>query len=150
MRYLLCELDAESYSYPEFTIFDTKEEAIKQALFVCANHFEGNETEISVDNNCSRICVEDEDNFYVTEIFEFDETKGDLLVWHHAYDGVDFKIELQGTYEECDAERKRQIQSVFDECDLSKGDNEGFNIETANVVDTGNEWEVWSIVEVTN
>lgn len=149
MRYLLCELNAENYTMPEFSFFNTKEEAVKQALWVCANHFDGDDTNISVDNNCSRICVEDEDDFYVTEIYEFDETKGNyLFIWHHAYAGVDFEIRFQGTYEECDDERKRQIQNVFDEYVCDKADNDGFDIETDSVVDTGEEWEMWSIEKI--
>ena len=150
MKYLLCELNAENYTMPEFSFFNTKEEAIKEALFVCANHFNGHyDTDITVENNLSRICVDDEDDFYVTEILEFDETKGDhLLVWHHAYHGVDFGIRFQGTFWECDDERIKQIQRVFDEYDLSNADNEGFDIEEDNVVDTGEEWEMWSIVEI--
>ena len=127
MKYLLCELNAENYTMPIFNIFDTKEEAIKEALFVCANHFNGDDTDISVENDLSRITVVDEEDFYVTEILEFDENKGDhLLVWHHAYHGVDFEIRFQGTFFECDDERIEQIQRVFDEYAYEE-DNEDFD-----------------------
>ena len=40
------------------------------------------------------------------------------------------------------------IKKSFDTFDYSDGDNEDFDPETDNVIDTGMEWEVYSIVDV--
>lgn len=53
-----------------------------------------------------------------------------------------------GTYEECEKKRKDEIKKIFSEYDLSKADNEDFDIEIDNVVDTGEEWEIFSIIKI--
>ena len=107
---------------------------------------------IDVADNRNRISANTDDgHFFVTEIKEFDENKGDhILVWHHAYNGVGFGILNVGTEEECIQKRREELKKIFDEYDLANGDNEDFDMENDNVVDTGEEWEVFSIVKIEN
>lgn len=65
-----------------------------------------------------------------------------LFVWHHGYDGVDFEVRFQGTYEECKAKMEEEMKEVRN--NLVYSDEDMFE----NAVDTGNEWEVWDIVEI--
>ena len=46
--------------------------------------------------------------------------------------------------------RREELKKIFDGYDLSNGDNEDFDMENDNVVDTGEEWEVFSIVKIEN
>ena len=65
-----------------------------------------------------------------------------LLVWHHGYEGVDFEVRHQGSYEDCKKAMEKEIQKLMDDLGLLDEDiNE-------NVIDTGNEWEVFDIVEI--
>ena len=142
MRYLLCELNDENYTDASFYFFYTLSMANNAAILDCVKNFDGN-CEIETENNGLRVTSRNGDSFYVIEIKEFDEDNGThLLVWHHGYEGVDFEIRFQGTYEECCKQREREIKELIDELELLDDDVNG------NVVDTGNEWEVWDIVEI--
>ena len=158
MKYILCELDDESYAHPEFSFHENYEKAQYKALDTILDVFKGSEgfnlqiqtekpeaTEregVRISANWEaykHMNYNEEPCFYVTEFFIIDESKGShLLIWHHAYEGVGFEIRKQGTYEECLAEKRRQMK---ESCDSNEEpDND--------VIDTGNEWEVWSIVEI--
>lgn len=153
-RYLLCELNDENYTEPMFTVFDSHKDALKAAIKRCAGigyHYDS-DFELECKDNRNRISITftenpygNGDNFYVTEIKEFDSNDGGyILVWHHAYNGVGFDIECVGSYEECKLEMKKCIQKRKKqiECDLEWED------ELQSCVDTGDEWEIWSIVKL--
>ena len=139
--FLLCELDDENYTSPCFSQFNSFKKAFYKALVSCGN-FKDDNMRIDVADNRNRISANTDDgHFFVTEIKEFDENKGDyILVWHHAYNGVGFGIK----------KRIQELKKIFDGYDLSNGDNEDFDMENDNVVDTGEEWEVFSIVKIEN
>ena len=149
--FLLCELDDENYTCPCFLQFNSFKKAFDEALVSCGN-FKDDNMRIEVSDNRNRISANTDDgHFFVTEIKEFDANKGDhILVWHYAYNGVGFGILNVGTKEECIQKRREAVKKIFDECDLSNGDNEDFDMENDNVVDTGEEWEVFSIVKIEN
>ena len=147
MKYLLCELNDENYTQPEFIQYESKEEAFNEALNVCGHCFE--EEIIEVEDYGNRVTARCDDRFFVTEIKEFEANPGDyILIWHHAYNGVGFNILAVGTYEQCKERRIQEIKRIFDEYDLSNADNDDFDIELDTCVDTGEEWEVFSIIEV--
>lgn len=154
MKYLTCLLNDSDYAYPNFVVESDEKSAVLNAMQRYCDTLDSLgviEVEKKEEDRKPlwRLSQTQNDHFHVTEIFSFDETKGShLLVWHHAYEGVDFGILSQGSYEECLNERKRQIRKNFEEYDYSDGDNEDFDIETDNVIDTGIEWEVYSIVDV--
>lgn len=148
--FLLCELDDENYTSPCFSQFNSFKKAFDEALVSCGN-FKDDNMRIEVTDNRNRISANTDNNFFVTEIKEFDENKGDyILVWHHAYNGVGFGILCVGTEEECIQRRREEVKKIFDEYDLSKGDNEDFDMKNDGVIDTGEEWEVFSIVKIEN
>ena len=147
-KYLLCVLNDEEYTSPHFSIYDHHKQAYEEALLRCGFAWDA-DMNIKVEERQTRISAHAGNTFFVTEIKEFDASAGEyMLVWHHAYNGVGFHIECVGTYEECEKKRKEEIKKIFSEYDLSKADNEGFDIETDNVVDTGDEWEVFSIIKI--
>lgn len=139
--YLLCELNDEDYAYAKHKFFKTYEEA-KQAAIKSCKDWKDN-CDIEIENDGWRITARYEDSFYVTEIKQICPECGiHLLVWHHGYEGVDFEIKYQGTYEKCQREMKKEIQRIVDELELVDED------VNDNVIDTGNEWEVFDIVEI--
>lgn len=80
---------------------------------------------------------------YIADIKEVDTSSGDyFLLWHHAYDDVDFVVRFQGTYEECVAAKEREIKNLAERLNLTAADIQD------NVVDIGDEWEVWDIVKM--
>lgn len=147
-KYLLCTLNDEEYTSPYFSIYDHHEQAYEEALLRCGFAW-NSDMNITVEEDQMRISSHAGNSFFVTEIKGFDASAGEyMLVWHHAYNGVGFNILCVGTYEECEKKRKDEIKKIFSEYDLSKADNEGFDIEIDNVVDTGEEWEVFSIIKI--
>lgn len=153
-KYLLCELNDENYTEPTFTIFDSHESAFKQAVERCVGvaYYYKSDFKLECNDNQNRVSIVynenpygEDDKFYVTEIKECDVTTDDyVLVWHHAYNGVEFNIEFVGTYEECrlkmiEAVHKREMEI---DCKLDFQDN------WQSCIDTGDEWEIWTIVKL--
>ena len=149
--FLICELNDENYTEPVFQVCETKEIAFEESMKRLANlsKREGSKIETSHHGDRTRINWSLKDRFYVIEILPFRESAGDyLLVWHHAYNGVDFKILKHGTYEECVKRRIQIIKRIYTEEDLASGDNEDFDAEKDTCIDTGEEWEMFDIVNV--
>lgn len=42
------------------------------------------------------------------------------------------------------------MKELYEDCEAGNwgGDNSDINLEEDNIIDTGNEWEMWSIVEI--
>lgn len=139
--YLLCGLNDKDYAYAEHYFYKSFEEAKEAAIDACNEWNE--DCEIEVEDEGWRITARYGDSFYVTEIKKVcPECGTHLLVWHHGYEGVDFEIRYQGKYEECVKEKEREIQKILEDLELEDGD------VFENVIDTGNEWEVFDIVEI--
>ena len=150
MKYLICGLNDSDYCEPSFHVCDTQKQALTYVVETFSSLMEEADSKMShtFSEGIHRFDWEREGKFFVTEIHPFNEQKGEnLLVWHHAYDGVGFKILFQAdSYEKCLKERKANIREMFEENDFSDGDNEDFDIDTDNCIDTGNEWEIYSIL----
>lgn len=141
-KYLLCELNDENYTDASYTFHKTYEEAKIEAIVDCVDQFDGN-CEVETDNEGFRISSTQGDNFFVTEIKQIATTQGThLLIWHHGYEGVDFEVRFQGTYDECKAKMKEDMDNIIEEYECLPKD------VCHNVIDTGNEWEVWDIVKI--
>ena len=139
--YLLCELDDEDYAYASYSFYKTYEEAKQAAIEDCKDWDE--RCDIEIEHEGFRIVTGCEDSFYVTEIKQiYPECGTHLLIWHHGYEGVDFEVRYQGTYEECTREMKKEIKELVDNYELADEDI------CDNVIDTGNEWEVFDIVKI--
>ena len=99
--------------------------------------------EIEIEDEGFRITARYEGSFYVTEIKQIcPECGTHLLIWHHGYEGVDFEVRYQGTYEECKKETTKEIYDLVNDLELTD------DAICDNVIDTGNEWEVFDIVEI--
>ncbi len=59
-----------------------------------------------------------------------------------------FQFLDKGHNEECVKKRIAIIKRMFAENDFSSGDNEDFDFETDTCIDTGEEWEMFDIVNV--
>ena len=145
--YLLCELGDDHYTEPVFTVFQCPEAAFAGAIKSCLNYAKDENFTIEIESQ-ERVSVKfGSSNFYVTEVKAFDSTKGDyMLVWHHAYDGVGFDIDYTGSYEECKnkmRERVKETQEQF-QCELE------WETGVQACIDTGNEWELWTIINSAN
>lgn len=141
--YVVCELNDENYTDASYSFFYTYNSAKEKAIIDCVEHYEGN-CEVETQDNGFRIISSDENvSFYVTEIKQIDSFQGRyLLIWHHGYEGVDFEVRFQGTYDECKAKMKKDMDNTIEEYECLPED------VCHNVIDTGNEWEVWDIVEI--
>lgn len=144
MKYLLCEIDDEHYSSPCFTVYETKEKAIESAIRACRDYL--GECELEMADDKSRIETKTDSNeyFYVTEIKEFENKGNYILVYHHAYQGVDFNIKFIGDYHGCKEKMDMLVKESLDIENATLEWNEGFQA----CVDVGFEWNVFSIVEV--
>ena len=141
-KYLLCELNDENYTDASYTFHKTYEEAKIEAIVDCVEQFDG-DCEVETDNEGFRISSSQGDNFFVAEIKQIATIQGThLLVWHHGYEGVDFEVRFQGTYEECKLKMKEDMDNIIEKYECLPED------VCHNVIDTGNEWEVWDIVEI--
>ena len=145
--YLLCELGDEHYTDPVFTVFQCQKAAFSSAIKSCLNYAKDRDFTMEVESQ-KRISVRfGSSNFYVTEVKEFDPTKGDfILVWHHAYDGVGFDIEYTGSYEECKNKMTECVNEAQEQiqCELE------WETAVQACIDTGNEWELWTIINCAN
>lgn len=139
--YLLCKLNDEDYAYAEHGFYKSFEDAVHAAIDACKEW--NKDCEVEIEDEGWRITARYGGAFYVTEIKQICPKCGThLLIWHHGYEGVDFEIKYQGTYEKCQREMKKEIQRIVDELELVDED------VNDNVIDTGNEWEVFDIVEI--
>ena len=139
--YLLCELNDENYAYATYSFYKTFEEAEQAAIQTCKDW--ENDCDIEVENDGFRVTGNYDESFFVTEIKQIATTQGThLLVWHHGYEGVDFEVRFQGTCEECKLKMKEDMDNTIEECECLPEDI------CHNVIDTGNEWKVWDIVEI--
>lgn len=139
--YLLCELNDENYAYAKYSFYKSFEETVQAAIDTCK---EWNENcEVEIEDEGWRITAKCCDSFYVTEIKKICPENGEyILVWHHGYEGVDFKVRHQGTYEECKRKMSKEVQNLVNDLELTSEDIRG------NVIDTGNEWEIFDIVKI--
>lgn len=136
-KYLLCSLDDEHYASASFVIYDHHADAEIAAVNNCQDYI----CDVNIERSGSRITGTSGNSFYVNEIKPVDPDKGDyLLVWHHAYEGVDFEIRLQGSFEECLEKKNKEVAELMSQLNTE--------IVWDGTVDTGIEWETFDIVRI--
>lgn len=149
MKYLVCGLNDENYTSPEFKVDNTIYKALETAYNMCIeamgdDYIWGNietETQEIFPYKC-RKTIQCGDNFYVTEIKPIKDESEYAAVWHHAYDGVDFKVIAEGTKEEC-------LKAIDDDIEKEIEDLEIWDYEEGDMtIDTGEEWEHWELVKL--
>lgn len=149
MKYLVCGLNDENYTMPDFHISDTINEAMKIAHDWCIESMGDDYIWCDIATECLEIfpyecrkTIKNEDIFYVTEIKPIKEDSEYVAMWHHAYNGVDFKVIAEGTKEECEKAIDDDIAQLINNLDIydyKEGDM---------TIDTGEEWEHWELVKV--
>lgn len=83
--YLVCGLNDENYTEAWYEVHKTHEEAVVAAIKLCKENVEDEEG-FDISKDLNRISCGGGDEFYVTQIFEIDLSKGNLLlVWYHAW-----------------------------------------------------------------
>ena len=154
--YLLCSLNDEDYMHPEFEFLKDFEDAhrcIKETIAedIMNNDISDKEIEYIIPSGNCLMRVEytfydDDDNehFIVFEVFEIEISDGDCLcIFHHAYNGVNFRIEKIGTLEEC---QHHMLDATLDF-------SHDYNIDVFDVneydscIDTGDEWKIHNIIQ---
>ena len=152
-KYLICSLNDENYTMAQFRFCDTAEEVRLECLRNIMEYYELDEERVIEHMNFSvsgsqhhtmfRYDYANGDAFFVNQIIEIDIEEGDsVLVWHHAYDGVDFKVEHIGTEAMCINVKAAISNNAYIE--------RGFDIDIEKyqtVVDTDEEWEVWDVIK---
>ena len=161
--YIVCSLNYENYSCPEFclcrTMDDAKKKCIKNAMEEMKMAAISPVTEedivkdmaLIVNNEGTFFNYNKDGIFYVNQIITIDDLDMMcqdlyLCVWHHAYEGVSFEVLCIGNNEECIEKMRQKAEKIQEECyydvELCLDD------EKQCVIDTGNEWEVVSIVQI--
>ena len=154
--FLVCSLNDENYTQADYDFCNTFEEAKEKCIENVAEYYEISKEKVisrmefryDEESNTYYYSYQDDDengnSFFVNQIIEIDVDKEDYLcIWHHAYDGVDFKVVKTSSDKECSDVMYEESDKVFKEC--------GTEISIGNaqvVVDTTEEWEVWDIVKV--
>ena len=147
--YLVCGLNDENYTEAWYEVHKTHEEAVVAAIKLCKENVE-DEEEFDISKDLNRISCGGGDEFYVTQIFEIDLSKGNLLlVWYHAYDVVDFIIDGQTRdIKQLEDMYTKERNVMLNTCDSKKA---GIDFEKEYdqfVLDTGTEWEVLDVVDL--
>lgn len=153
-------LSADSYIDVWSEVFIGNEKKTMKKLLKEANWYQfHNDYQMTVDKGKQRYVFKNKDNdedWYVGQIFELNETQY-ALVWHHAFDGVDFELLGQfDSYEDALEARNKAIHETIDDWQdpfnkTPKQDETDFwNGDSQISWDTGEEWYVWSILNVSN
>lgn len=168
MKYLVCGLDDEGYiSSTVFNIVDSYEEAMEICISNIMHYFDLEECDkIEVKNGMEVKYVNyfgptstkvslsySYGAFYVNYIIELPDNINHsdyICIWHHAYDGVDFRIVKIGTFEECKDAMEEEAKKMLDEIGKDPDDEDSYDFKEPYLIciDTDTEWEVWDIVSV--
>lgn len=144
-KWLVCSLDDEHYTQADYTLHNTLCDAMRWCERDIHIEFDIEPIDILLNMHLER--VEDaemfrydysnpDDNslFIVNFIMEIDINAGDYIcIWYHAYEGVDFKLLHQGTFDECFEARTKYLNNIS--CTVEN------NYPEQIIIDTGDEWE---------
>jgi len=87
-----------------------------------------------------------EQHFAVCEVYELND-KPYVLIWWHAYNGVDFSVKQFDTFEEANAAMRAEADNIYIYIDDAY-ENETITPDSwSGIVDDGVEWNCWEIVE---
>ena len=147
---MVCCLDSEMYSSALFHFCLSVEEAKKWIEDKCSR--EGFFTKWETDDRCyadkvsNNFYNDDDWSWYVFQCFTVSDDY--IVVYHHAYDGIDFDI--VGGFNNFYKAKDAMVMELFDHyktCDENKRIFEWLD-ECSAGIDTGEQWEVWTIVKV--
>ena len=146
--YIATMLDDENYAYPAYQLC----ESIEDGFEVFKNDFCDNETRYEIKGNrCDAMWYTgglwSYEAFAVCEVFELND-KPYVLIWHHAYNGVDFSVRQFDTFEEANAVMRAEAADIYiDETKIEPEDNEVTPEDWSAIVDNGYEWNCWDILK---
>lgn len=146
--YIATMLDDENYAYPAYQLC----ESIEDGFEVFKNDFCDNETRYEIKGNrCDAMWYTgglwSYEAFAVCEVFELND-KPYVLIWHHAYNGVDFSVRQFDTFEEANAVMRAEADDIYiDEAKIEPEDNEVTPEDWSAIVDNGYEWNCWDILK---
>lgn len=144
--YLTLMLDDEHYTDPYYQVCETEVEGFE--VFKKWNnedygeyYEEGNRFEWIDDFDW-------EHRFAVCEVYELND-KPYVLIWWHAYNGVDFSVKQFDTFEEANAVMRAEADNIYlDEADVEAYANDPITPDDwSGIVDDGYEWNCWQIIE---
>lgn len=148
-KWLVCSLDDEHYTQADYTLHNTLCDAMKWCEHNVMEVFEVSAIDALLNMHLKKVedtemfrynytDPEDKDPFIVNFIMEIDINADDYIcIWYHAYEGVDFKLLHQGTFDECFEARTKYLNNIS--CTVEN------NYPEQIVIDTGNEWEIIDI-----
>lgn len=85
-----------------------------------------------------------EQRFAVCEVYELND-KPYVLIWWHAYNGVDFSVKQFDTFEEANAAMRAEADNIYID---DAYENETITPDSwSGIVDDGVEWNCWEIVK---
>ena len=147
-------LDSESYIDVWHEVFDGDDVTVMTKLKDEA-HGKSNSYKLTEHTDKGRFTFEqDEEYWMVGNVFELND-KPFALVSHHAFDGVDF--ELIGQYESWNDAKEARDKAIHEMIDdwqdpynkvPEYDETELWNSERHVSWDDGQEWHVWSIIDV--
>ena len=147
--WLVCSLDDDHYSQADYTLHNTLCDAMRACEQEVMEVFEVSAIDALLDMHLKRVKdtemfrynytdPENRNYFIVNFIMEIDIDAGDYIcIWYHAYEGVDFKVLHQGTFDECMEARTKYLNSIV--CTVE------YNYPKQIITDTGDEWEIIDI-----
>ncbi len=146
---IIVGIDGDNYTELDYGFMKTKEKAFECFKGIAKENYECFEIEKEGENRFTGYYYDDLysdiPNFIVYECYDLNE-KPYILVWWHAYNGVDFKVEQFDTFEEANAAMKAESDYVWIE--ENDPDYKGVGPDdTSSCIDTGYEWECWEIIK---
>lgn len=144
---LMCMLDSENYTEPVIRFCETREEGFQMFKDLVTPYNDPPKFEVD-GNRCDATWwepgEETYDDFAVCEVFGLNE-KPYILVWWHAYEGVDFNVKQFDSFEEANATMRSEAEDILilDEVENYPVTDEDWGA----VVDDGYEWNCWQIIE---
>lgn len=139
--YLTLMLDDEHYTDPYYRVCETEVEGFE--IFKKWNNEdygeyceEGNRFEWTDDFGWWH-------RFAVCEVYGLND-KPYVLIWWHAYNGVDFSVKQFDTFEEANAAMRAEADNIYIDDDYG---NETITPDSwSGIVDDGVEWNCWEII----
>ena len=145
---ILVGIDGDHYTDLDYEFVETKDKAFEQFEKIANEGYECFEIEREKDRFTGYYYdspLSDYPNFIVYECYDLNE-KPYILVWWHAYNGVDFTVRQFDTFEEANEIMKAESNYAW----IEENDPEYREVtqdDGSTCVDTGYEWEMWRIIK---
>lgn len=145
---ILVGIDGDHYTDLDYEFVETKDKAFERFEKIANEGYECFEIEREENRFTGYYYdspLSDYPNFIVYECYDINE-KPYILVWWHAYNGVDFTVRQFDTFEEANEIMKAESNYAW----IEENDPEYREVtqdDGSTCVDTGCEWEMWQIIK---